>query len=527
MCLRMHSKGAKSKTHNITAIKHIYEVMKMNTKKLTKLQESLVPNCVNPSPDYYCTWQVQLYATNDGKPDIQRHAINEKSLFDKSKPNGWAYFYDKARSDLIFVMDSSWDVTRDKALELRGCHVLSEEKFPSYAGEGISPSESLKKLGERMTQLGWKALGGWVASQECALYLQDDDIDKYWIERMKWANEADFAYWKVDNGIKRSDFSFRKRIAELAHEYAPNLVLENACINEIVPYSDVYRTYDVPAIMSIPMTLEKIYNLRSVEAPKKGFECLVNCEDEAYIAAALGFTMGIMRHPYVGAFVNGCEDMSFPSCHRNIKSKLTEVTRAVRWHRIAPAYTFDSRNMLCSDELLFDTWEIQTPNDEIEAWWFDIGAIKDNIKDGILTKSAPSIISRDMPLPQVEGDRIKPYVVASRNPNGAISVATLGRTVKRDYLTPECTVTIDSGDCTTFGVFGYYDKLVLSTTLDTTDLRVLAQDLADDNSYDITDMIEINGGKIAIPGELIRSIGLSAQPDTDTSEPGMIIKLSK
>ena len=76
-------------------------------------RENLIPNTVNPSPDYYCTWQVQLYATNDGKPDIQRHAINETSLFDTDKPYGWAYFYEKARRDLIFVMDSSRDISSE------------------------------------------------------------------------------------------------------------------------------------------------------------------------------------------------------------------------------------------------------------------------------------------------------------------------------------------------------------------------------------------------------------------------------
>ena len=75
--------------------------------------KNYVPNTVNKSPDYYCTWQTQLYATNDGKPEMQKKAINERSLFDTSKPNGWAYFYENARRDLIFVLDSGWDVPYD------------------------------------------------------------------------------------------------------------------------------------------------------------------------------------------------------------------------------------------------------------------------------------------------------------------------------------------------------------------------------------------------------------------------------
>lgn len=57
-------------------------------------------------------------------------------------------------------------------------------------------------------------------------------------------------YLKVDFGDKGGDFEFRKRIVELAKIYAPDMVVENAAVEEVIPYSDVYRTYDVPAIMS-------------------------------------------------------------------------------------------------------------------------------------------------------------------------------------------------------------------------------------------------------------------------------------
>ncbi len=50
---------------------------------------------------------------------------------------------------------------------------------------------------------------------------------------------------------------------------------------------------------------------------------MLNCEGEAYIAAACGFTMGIMRHPYSGDFLNGRQDMSSPSVHVISKQKCT------------------------------------------------------------------------------------------------------------------------------------------------------------------------------------------------------------
>ena len=69
---------------------------------MKKTEMNLVPDIVNPSPDYYCTWQTQLYATCDGKPARQRAILGEKAFFDTEKPFGWAYFYEKARGDLFF-----------------------------------------------------------------------------------------------------------------------------------------------------------------------------------------------------------------------------------------------------------------------------------------------------------------------------------------------------------------------------------------------------------------------------------------
>ena len=52
------------------------------------------------------------------------------------------------------------------------------------------------------------------------------------------------------------------------------------------------------------------------------------------------------------------------------------------------------------------------------------------------------------------------------------------------------------------------------------------QDLADDCSYDITEDISIQDHQITIPGNLISKIGTSAQPEGDTSEPGVLIHFS-
>ena len=164
-----------------------------------KTTVNLVPDTVNPTPDYYCTWQTQLYATNDGKPAEQRKIIGEKALFSPEKPYGWAYFYEKALGDLLFIMDDSWDVPPDNDERYFGSLILNGEKYPEAVGKAQSNADAIKRLSERMKSIGWKGLGGWVCAQEAAIF-GDSDRDTYWAERLKDADAAGFSYWKVDWG---------------------------------------------------------------------------------------------------------------------------------------------------------------------------------------------------------------------------------------------------------------------------------------------------------------------------------------
>ena len=50
------------------------------------------------------------------------------------------------------------------------------------------------------------------------------------------------------------------------------------------------------------------------------------------------------------------------------------------------------------------------------------------------------------------------------------------------------------------------------------------QDLADETAYDITDDTIFENEKIIIRGHLIHRIGTMAQPEGDTSEPGVVVK---
>lgn len=481
---------------------------------------NLIPNTTNPTPDYYCTWQTQLYATCDGKPSEQRKAICEKSLFDTEKPYGWAYFYEQARNDLLFIMDDSWDVPLNNDTAYYGSLSLNEEKFPTFTK---NTDNALKPLVEKMKSLGWKGLGGWVCAQESPVFFNGKSVEEYWIERLKAMNDAGFSYWKVDWGNKSESHEFRKMLTDLARVYAPDLIVEHAVIPNIIPHCDTFRTYDVPAILSIPMTLEKLVTCSNVPQPIGENKGLINCEDEAYVAAAGGYAMGIMRHPYSGAFTDGRADMSFPEIHRNLKTKLYEVIRATRWHRMAPA--FGGGNFTASETTLSDTWKFEKIEEELENWWLGNPLICEYMNGNVLTKSAPAAVARNTPLPTVMPDANGnvPYCVASRNPNGVYSVVTLGRTMGRTYHIPQCDVTVYPEDAHTIGVFGEYNTLSLQTNV--TCKRILAQDIAGTTAWDITEHVIKEPGKITIPGEWISLIGTLAQPQHDTSEPGVVLAL--
>ena len=445
---------------------------------MVKTDFNFVPDKVNPSPDYYCTWQTQLYATSDGKPIGQRKCIGEHSLFAPEKPYGWAYFHPDARKDLFLIMDDSWDVPLDGDSRYYGSLQLDPEKFPDSASHGFP----LKHLTDRILQNGWKGLGGWVCAQESPLF-PAASVEDYWIARMQQAQSAGFSYWKVDWGEKATDAQFRKMLTALAKQYAPDLHIEHAMTPEIIPEIDSFRTYDVPAIGSIPMTMKKLADLANMSPTAENRTGLINCEDEVYMAAAGGYTMGVMRHPYAGNLPDGRADMSFPAIHRNLKTKMFEVVRAVRWHRIAPAFDTGCGITHISSRQLTDTWHFENYDEEIENWWLSM-PLKEQIDHDILTLTAPASIARNTQLPDVAADPygLIPYTLCSHNPNGTYSIMTAGRTLNRSYFIPRCSITAEISNAETIGIFGEYQSLTLRFD-GPAPAKVFMQDLSDDHAF--------------------------------------------
>jgi hypothetical protein len=464
---------------------------------------SLVPRTVDSSPDYVCSWNIQGYYSSYTKgPKGQKDAVQESQLFGQGPYQNWLGQYPKVHGDLYFLMDEGWDLPKEDI-------TVTPERFPTYAVP--SQADSFRNLSNAVKQRGWRGLGLWMRS--------DTRTDDFWTERLSWMNASGIAYWKVDYGDSGRNEDWRHHLTDLGRKLAPNLTIETAMVPDCISWGDTYRTYDVDELISIPQTLPRVVKELQYTAvpPAKG---LINCEDEVTMGAALGCTYGIMRHSFVGNLPSGRQDFAFTPLTRDLKHCMDEVDRAVRWHRIAPAFAVGSNAVNVSSDQLTDDWYFQKD----ESW--DIGAGKH------VSVSAPAEVTRGLPLPQVTlaSGTIKPYVVASRNPNGAIAIATLGRThcpseTDREWTTGEVAdITLQAGkNSGPIGVFGRYHSLTLVFDQPIGKGKILAQDLASDTPQDITRDVRVSGHQVTLPGALIDKVGLSAATPGDKSEPGLVL----
>ncbi len=146
-------------------------------------------------------------------------------------------------------------------------------------------------------------------------------------------------------------------------------------------------------------------------------------------------------------------------------------------------------------------------------------------------QTAPARVARGMPLPEVTvpDKGPAPYVIASRHPNGATSVATLPRiSPGRGAYFPLADISIEIADSASpIGIFGRYKSLTLNLPAELSTPRVLAQDLAADSAIDITGKVKLEANKIILSGKLIEKLGLAAASTNDLSEPGLVLAIKK
>jgi hypothetical protein len=285
---------------------------------------------------------------------------------------------------------------------------------------------------------------------------------------------------------------------------------------EIMQHTDVYRTYDVTSILSLPTTLDRVAEMLKGAEGHPEVHGLLNVEDEVYVAAAMGCTMGILRHPLVGMRPGSDPDL-FLNGPRRTKQRMDEVVRALRWQRIAPPFSPGSGSVAVSSEILIDSWIFERG----QTW-------QNEIIGATVQQGAPACIARNIGLPSVRGDGDSPFVLATRFPNGAVAIAAQERTqVGNAWYMPACDVTLSVADAPgPYGVFGYFESLTLASDKPLKGKRIFGQDMAGNQAIDISDMVQVRDKSLYIPGKVIRKIGLQNATPEDVSAPGLVIAIS-
>jgi hypothetical protein len=486
---------------------------------------NLVPEQPSGALSYWCTWAVQnyMYGQDLAKLDptmlegesgskLAHGAMNEAVLFGK---DGWVNsFFPKIRKDLFLLLDDGWQVGGTATFE------LDTLKFPSFAG---TFENRLQKLNYAIESAGWRSTALWCRNTP------GGDAD----QRLENRSEAAaIKYWKVDIGdpafnlVRLRDAAHIPLTLEHVHGELPlngdwrkggrfGIQSRDSKRMEILRHTDVYRTYDVTSILSLPTTLDRVAEMLKGAEGDSEMHGLLNVEDEVYVAAALGCTMGIMRHPLTGLRPGEDVDLFFNG-PRQVKRRMDEVIRAVRWQRIAPPFSPGLGSVRLSDEVLTDSWMFERG----QTWQREI--ISATVRQG-----APGCVTRNIGLPLVKARGEKPFVFATRFPNGAVAIAAQERTqVGKAWYMPACDVTLSVSDAPgPFGVFGYFDGLTLILDKSLRGRRILAQDLAGDEALDISNQVEIRGKSLRIAGDLIRKVGLYNAAVNDLSAPGMVIAL--
>jgi len=508
-------------------------------------------------PNYWCTWatQARLIDANvksgvltvpgdQGLPGA-RDNLTEAVLFGK---NGWATtHYPSVRKDLLLVLDDGWDVPfgcdPGKDIGVFSSCELDTRRFPSCTG---TPAERLAALDARVRDCGWRGTGLWIACQAFGERngnrFSEAKLREELKRKLAMSAEAGVAYWKVDWGVRAGEVPYRRLMCELRDAYAPDLAIEHCRsvgfplnaqrfgkgttvtgsgrlkgdaafekhqlrpTEEILAFSDVFRIYDTITPINNATDLERAVVYGQI-AERVGSRAFINVEDNVYIAACLGHTTGVMRSP----------DWPKPEVADPVyrRDRTAEVTRAIAWQREAPAFTAASGlKTLASEAVLTDRWHFAPGC----TWWTPVFG-------RTIEQKAPAVVARGMPLPKVTPLRGEaPFVLASRNPNGALTVGALPRlTMEKGFHVPPAAVELDAElvPGVPLAVFGTFASVTLRAA-SPIGRRVRVGDLAGGKTRDVTRSCRLDRGRLTIDGEAIRCWPLTRN---DRSIPGVRIEL--
>lgn len=524
------------------------------SQRIAESTINLIPDSAGTTPSYCCTWSCQNFGTDTfsigyaiglGDHTVPSDNLTEEAVFHNP---GWEKKLPQSvKKDLFLVFDVGWDIEGGSHTEkvrkwILGTHEVATDKFPSCTG---TPEEKLVKLNELSKKAGWKGAGLWIAAQSAldsnGLNPTEKELEEYFRERFRWSKKAGIHYWKVDYGSRGGDINFRQMLTRLAHEEAPGLWVEHgrgggpfnddecpwdspnvgktgsykywdsgkalATAHNLLEFSDVLRTYDVSAQLSIPTTIDRVAQILNSFSSRPTGKGIINCEDEPYIAAVLGCAIGVMRNP---AFIIPPDQDYDPL---RSKDQMDAVIRAVRWQRMSAAFSVGYNPVILDSTFNKDYWKFQTG--QTWAKWM-VGKT--------VMQGAPARVARGMELPEVSGGLNAPFVLCSKFPNGNYAVATMLRTDStKGFFYPLADITIRCDQPAPVGVFGRFQSLTVSFPDEVKIQKVFAQDLAGDKAIEITDLIKKEGSLLKVPGELIEQLGLSAATKGDVSEPGLVL----
>jgi len=509
---------------------------------------------MHQNANYFCTWHLMYWLPSHcDTPGLQsRDVLCDELLFGE---NGIARkHYPEVRKDLYLLLDDGWDVRASHALPesewfepyIGSCQ-LSKEKFPGGSDSpcyGGTPPERLKTLVNKVKSIGWKGLGIWISPT--VSYAPDVEgsggsFASFWRARMEWSKYAGVSYWKADWGDYDMSDRHRKLLSALKEEIYPELIMEHVYNRRAynkhggesrfalsmqrhrLAYSDVLRLYDVAFALSIPTTLSRAAALLSHPVRiKPGCMGLINAEDEVYLGAALGLAFGVMRFDIGGYPINSGPNWAFGGercfpAARPARRQHDEVLRAVRWQsQFAPAFKADLGNTYVSQGSAEDSWNFTKD----ETWESALCRGKDT------AQSAPQVTARNVGAPEIAAcDEAPPYLVACRNPNGALSAAALGRVApQRGYFAPKADVQWNIGaNSGAIGIFGYFRSLTLVFDQAIESKKIYARDLLQDDFADVTNEVRAKGNSVILDGAWMER--LCKNRPGDFSEPGLVIQI--
>ena len=490
-----------------------------------KTGENLVPDGPCGAPSYWCTWAVQNYMyghhlqelhaevlEDDSGSRLAHDAMNEQLLLGK---DGWAHaFFPRVRKDLYFLLDDGWEAGGTATFE------LDTTKFPSFAGP---PAERLAKLNKAIQEGRWRGAALWCRNTPGGV--EDEHLEML-------SQQADVRYWKIDIGDPAFHLEAVRRSEhiplQLEHVHGePPLNGDwqrdgrfgaqdwGSRRQQILAHTDVYRTYDVTSILSLPTTLDRLAEMLKGARGHTGVRALLNVEDEVYVAAVMGCTMGVLRHPLEGLRPGPDTDLFFNG-PRRAKRRMDEVVRALHWQRIAPPFAAGTGDVVVSEETLTDSWTFQRG----QTW-------QGNLVGQTAHQGAPACIARDIALPRVTATGQKPFVFASRFANGAVAIGVQERTHPgHAWYMPPADVELHVEDAPgPFGIFGSCRTLTLVFHKPLAGKRILAQDLAGDAAVDVTGHVHIDGPRLQLTEANLRRFGLRNASKNDISSPGLVLAL--